>query len=142
MRLPTKGWRYKRLSASHYVPQQQGTIRCLDPYSNLTKTFIVCTMNGMGKIIRWALEKDVWLKANPERGGVGFEECAVLIEAGQILDSIDNPSVNHSDQKAFVLETDSYAYLVPYVETDEEIFLKTVYPSRKFTVIYLDKENI
>ena len=35
MRLPTRGWRYKRLSASHYVPQQQGTICCLDPYTGL-----------------------------------------------------------------------------------------------------------
>jgi len=29
-----------------------------------------------------------------------------------------------------------YAYLVPYVETDDEIFLKTVIPSRKATKQY------
>ena len=40
-----------------------------------------------------------------------------------------------------MLEIGGYAYLVPYVETDEEIFLKTVYPSRKFTEIYLGKEK-
>jgi hypothetical protein len=32
---------------------------------------------------------------------------------------------------------DEYAYLVPYVENDDEIFLKTVIPSRKATKQYL-----
>ncbi len=93
-------------------------------------------MNAMTKIIRWDAKKSAWLKADSERGGIGFEECVVLIEAGQILDSIDNPASNHSGQKVFVLEIDNYVYLVPYVETDEEIFLKTLYPSRKHTAIY------
>ena len=99
-------------------------------------------MNAMSKIIKWDAKKSAWLKANSERGGTGFEECVILIEAGQILDSIDNPSNNHSDQKAFVLDIDGYAYLVPYVETEEEIFLKTLYPSRKYTAIYLGKDEI
>jgi len=98
-------------------------------------------MNVMSKIIKWDLKKSAWLKVSSERGGVGFEECVVLIEAGKILDSIDNLSSNHSDQKAFVLEIGGYVYLVPYVETDEEIFLKTIYPSRKFTAIYLGEEK-
>ena len=37
-------------------------------------------------------------------------------------------------------DIDEYAYLVPYVETEEEIFLKTVIPSRKFTKRYLGDE--
>ena len=109
--------------------------------NKLDETCNVYTMDDMGKIIKWDLKKSAWLKASSERGGVGFEECVVLIEAGQILDSINNPSSNHPDQKAFVLEIGGYAYLVPYVETNEEIFLKTVYPSRKFTAIYLGKEK-
>ena len=52
---------------------------------------IVHTMDAMSKIIRWDSKKSAWLKANSERGGIGFEECVILIEAGQILDSIDNP---------------------------------------------------
>ncbi len=32
---------------------------------------------------------------------------------------------------------DSYAYLVPFVETETEIFLKTAFPSRKATKKYL-----
>ena len=48
------------------------------------------------------------------------------------MPSIDNLSYRlYSEQKAFVLEINNYVYLVPYLETDEEIFLKTLYPSRK-----------
>lgn len=91
------------------------------------------------KVIRWNIEKAAWLRSHPERNAVGFEECAVLIESGDIVDDIDNPSANFPNQKAFVLAVDEYVYLVPYVETDDEIFLKTVYPSRKLTALYLGK---
>ncbi len=91
----------------------------------------------MRKIIRWNAEKSLQLRRLSERGNIGFETCAALIEAGEILDVIANPSRYHSEQKAFVLEIDNYAYLVPYVENDEEIFLKTLYPCRKNTAIYL-----
>ncbi len=40
-------------------------------------------------------------------------------------------------KKMFVLNIDNYAYCVPFVETDTEIFLKTVFPSRKYTALYL-----
>jgi len=40
-------------------------------------------------------------------------------------------------QRIFIVNIDSYAYLVPYVEDEQEYFLKTVIPSRKFTRIYL-----
>ena len=36
-----------------------------------------------------------------------------------------------------VIGINSYAYLVPYVEDEDEIFLKTIIPSRKATEIYL-----
>ncbi len=44
---------------------------------------------------------------------------------------------DQSDAEIFVVAIDQYAYLVPYVETESEIFLKTVIPSRKFTRLYL-----
>ena len=34
-----------------------------------------------------------------------------------------------------------YAYLVPFVETETEVFLKTIIPSRKATREYLDEDN-
>ena len=41
----------------------------------------------------------------------------------------------------FVLEINHYAYIVPYIENDEHIFLKTCFPSRKHTAIYLTGNN-
>jgi len=35
-----------------------------------------------------------------------------------------------------VIGISNYAYLVPYVEDEEEIFLKTIIPSSKATEIY------
>ena len=41
----------------------------------------------------------------------------------------------------FVIKIDDYVYLVPYVETENEIFLKTIIPSRKATKHYLNKSE-
>jgi len=37
----------------------------------------------------------------------------------------------------FVVDVEGYVYLVPYVETEESVFLKTIIPSRKMTKKYL-----
>lgn len=39
----------------------------------------------------------------------------------------------------YVMAIDNYAYIVPFVDNDDEIFLKTIFPSRKYTKIYLAK---
>jgi hypothetical protein len=72
---------------------------------------------------------------NETRGGVGFEECVAAIEDNRILDIVENE--NYPGQKMYVLEINGYAYVVPFVESDYEIFLKTVFPSRKFAKKYL-----
>lgn len=43
---------------------------------------------------------------------------------------------DYSNQRIFVVGIEGYAYLIPYVEDEEEIFLKTIIPSRKFTKTY------
>jgi hypothetical protein len=91
----------------------------------------------MKKIV-WNSEKAVALRNDPSRGNIGFEECVVALEAGKLLDVAPNPSGNHASQKMFVLNIDNYAYCVPFVESDTEIFLKTVFPSRKYTALYLE----
>ena len=37
------------------------------------------------------------------------------------------------DKRFFVVQVDEYVYLVPFVEDEHEIFLKTIIPSRKAT---------
>lgn len=79
------------------------------------------------KIIKWNEEKNVKLKS--ERG-IGFEMILSLIEDGNILDIRDNP--NYPNQKYLFCVVSDYVCCVPFVETDDEIFLKTIFPSRKF----------
>ena len=40
----------------------------------------------------------------------------------------------------FIININNYAYLVPFVEDEKEIFLKTIIPSRKATKKYLKKK--
>ncbi|MCH9845843.1 MAG: BrnT family toxin [Alphaproteobacteria bacterium] len=95
----------------------------------------------MDKEIEWNEEKSELLRNKYGRKGVDFEECAVLIKAEKFLDVINNPSPKRPHQRMFVLEIRNYVYIVPFVETDDKVFLKTIYPSRKYTATYLRKEK-
>jgi hypothetical protein len=80
------------------------------------------------KYLNWSHEKNELLKA--ERG-ICFEEIALLIESGHILGIEENPG--RPSQKIYILEIRNYAFIVPFVESKNEIFLKTAFPSRKYT---------
>ena len=90
--------------------------------------------------ISWDEEKAQRLRLDLARGQVGFEDCAVAIKEGRILIDAPNPSPTYPHQRIFVIEVNNYAYVVPYVASDEELFLKTVYPSRKYTALYLRRQ--
>ena len=83
------------------------------------------------KYLNWTFAKNEILKR--ERG-ISFEEIAYLIESDQIVGIKENPG--YPNQKMYVLEIDNYAIIVPYVENDDQIFLKTAFPSRKYTKKY------
>ena len=86
------------------------------------------------KIYNWNAEKNELLIS--ERG-ISFEEIVFNIENGGLLDEMAHPNVqDYSNQRIFVVAIERYAYLVPYVENETEIFLKTIIPSRKFTKHY------
>jgi hypothetical protein len=80
------------------------------------------------KYLNWSTEKNEILKLKRD---LSFEEIVYLIESGQILSVEENPV--RSDQKIYILEIDNYAVVVPFVETENEIFLKTAFPSRKYS---------
>jgi uncharacterized DUF497 family protein len=87
------------------------------------------------KFFSWDNEKNQRLRA--ERN-VSFEEVVFYIEKGQLLDIIEHPNQEkYKGQKIFIVRIGEYAYIVPFVETEEEIFLKTIIPSRKATGKYL-----
>lgn len=93
------------------------------------------------KVIRWNSDKELWLQSNADRGFVGFQDCLVAIQQGRILADIQNPAESYPHQRIMILEINNYAYVVPYVEGETEIFLKTVFPSRKHTALYLRTRN-
>ncbi len=91
------------------------------------------------KIISWNAEKNAQLRA--ERG-VSFEDVVFHMMAGDILDTIDHPNQErYPGQKIHVMAIEDYVYLVPFVEADEELFIKTIIPSRKATRQYGGKSN-
>jgi uncharacterized DUF497 family protein len=83
------------------------------------------------KYLNWNSDKNEILKR--ERG-ISFEEIAFLIESGQIIGIEKNPG--RPNQNIYILEIENYAYIVPFVENDNEIFLKTTFPNRKYTKRY------
>jgi hypothetical protein len=86
------------------------------------------------KYINWNTRKSLLLK---ESRGVCFEDVVFHIEKGDILDDYQHPNQQrYTGQRLMVIGIDRYAYLVPYVESEDEIFLKTIIPSRKATEKY------
>jgi hypothetical protein len=90
------------------------------------------------KNINWNTEKSVMLKASR---GICFEDVVFFIERGEILDDYLHPNQKvYPGQRIMVIGVANYVYLVPYVENEEELFLKTIIPSRKATQLYLGEK--
>jgi hypothetical protein len=70
--------------------------------------------------------------------GVSFEEALSPLAVGGLLDILEHPNQDrYPTQRLFVVNIRNYAYIIPFVESDKEIFLKSVIPSRKTTRKYL-----
>ncbi len=84
----------------------------------------------------WSSSKNERLK---KERNVSFEEVIFNIEQGHLLDIIQHPNQKkYKGQKILVVELRNYVYLVPCVEIEEGLFLKTIIPSRKMTKKYLN----
>ncbi|HBF13842.1 MAG TPA: toxin [Deltaproteobacteria bacterium] len=79
------------------------------------------------KEIRWDLEKSRQLK---EKRGVSFEE----IIQSKMVGIMTHPM--RKNQKVLLFEHKNYIWVVPCVMQREEIFLKTLFPSRKYTKMW------
>lgn len=83
----------------------------------------------------WSDKKNKLLRR--ERG-IAFEDIVYHMGQGDLLDTIEHPNqARYSGQRIFVVNVEGYVCLVPFVEDDEVIFLKTIVPSRKMTRQYL-----
>ncbi len=90
------------------------------------------------KYFAWDEAKNERLKV--ERG-VGFDEIVFHIERGDLPDILEHPNrERYRAQRILIVRRNDYVYLVPFVEDERLIFLKTIIPSRKMTKQYLGKE--
>jgi len=81
------------------------------------------------KPMAWSPEKNAQLMADRQ---LCFEDVVVAIASGGLLDVLAHPNPQrYPDQRILVVRLKGYAHLVPYVETEDQLFLKTIIPSRK-----------
>ena len=78
-------------------------------------------------MISWDEEKNKLLKL---KRNISFEEIADIIIEERHLDILKHPT--RENQKIFIVELKQYIHAVPFVVDDNDnIFLKTAFPSRK-----------
>ena len=78
------------------------------------------------KYFAWDDAKNAKLRA--ERG-IGFEDIVFHIERGDLLDILEHPNPDrYARQHIFVVQREDYVYLVPFVEDEHTVFLKTIHP--------------
>lgn len=91
------------------------------------------------KYFDWDAGKNALLKSKRD---VCFEDVQRAIEEGELLDTTDHPNkIKYPNQRIFVVRIKAYVYLVPFVEDEQKVFLKTMFPSRKATKKYLLKRK-
>jgi len=90
------------------------------------------------KYFDWNDAKNAQLR---EKRGIGFEDIVFHIERGDLLDILDHPNPDrYAGQRIFVVLHEDYVYLVPFVEDEQALFLKTIIPSPKAAKQYLSEE--
>ena len=91
------------------------------------------------KYFAWDDAKNAKLRADR---GIGFEDIVFHIERGVLLDILEHPNADrYAGQRIFVVQREDDVYLVPFVEGEHTVFLKTIIPSRKATKQYLGEES-
>lgn len=82
------------------------------------------------KYFDWDKDKNELLKKSRN---ISFEQIISAITNGDLLSIEKNSKAKYVDQKLFIVKIDEYIFVVPFVEDEEKYFLKTIYPSRKYT---------
>ena len=98
-----------------------------------------CATLSAVKYFAWDEAKNAKLKS---KRGIGFEDVIFHIERGDLLDVLEHPNPErYGGQRIFVVRREDYVHLVPFVEDEHTVFLKTIIPSRKATKQYLGEES-
>jgi len=65
--------------------------------------------------------------------GVSFEMVIEKMVDKEIILDFKHPNTSrYPNQRIMVIEINNYTYCVPYLQTQNEIVLKTIYPDRRF----------
>lgn len=81
------------------------------------------------KTYNWNADKNQWLV---QERSISFERIVFEISLGNEVTVLLHPNqTKYPGQMISVVQVDDYVYLVPFIETESEIFLKTIIPSRK-----------
>jgi len=87
------------------------------------------------KYIDWNIEKNEKLKFERD---IGFEDVVLAIDNNCILDIIQHKNIKkYPNQKILIVKINNYAFLIPFIEDEDKIFLKTIIPSRQATKKYI-----
>ena len=71
---------------------------------------------------------------------ISFEQIIESIAVNGVLLDFPHPNIEqYPDQRIFVVEFNNYTYCIPYVRNKNIIFLKTIFPSRKFMSLIKEK---
>lgn len=88
----------------------------------------------------WNEEKNKLLK---KTRGIGFEEIVEALKSNVNTISIPHPNLQKfRKQHVYIVIINNYTYAIPYLKDKQTIFLKTIYPSRKYQKQYNKKENL
>jgi uncharacterized DUF497 family protein len=91
------------------------------------------------KYYTWNNDKNEKLK---KERGISFEDVIYYIENKELCAILEHKNqTRYPGQKIYVVKINNYAYLVPFVKNEKEIFLKTIIPSRKAAKKYTEESN-
>ncbi|WFE68104.1 BrnT family toxin [Thiomicrospira sp. R3] len=91
------------------------------------------------KLFNWNSDKNTLLI---QERGLCFEDVVFAVQQDKLLDDVVHPNKEqYPNQRIMVIELEGYVYLVPYIENEQEIFLKTIIPSRKARKKYLGEDK-
>jgi len=73
---------------------------------------------------------------------VSFEMVLQAMADGRLLDVLEHPNKEkYGGQRLYVVEINKYAWIVPFEDKGEDRILKTIFPSRRYTRLYISREE-
>ncbi|KPA17665.1 toxin [Candidatus Magnetomorum sp. HK-1] len=73
---------------------------------------------------------------------VTFQNVIDAIKEKGVLADFKHPNMEkYPNQRIFVVELNNYTYCIPYIENEETVFMKTIFPNRKFLKLLENKND-